>query len=166
MVNKKLLLAALLFSAASISCKKKENTCAVLNPTQENLHGTWKHQYDDASKVDDITLPNEYEYLQFRADSFYVKINHRGDFISPAGCNYRFWSDYVKGKYTINGTKLLFTGIYTEMDYMTPRLDTCYKRGVYTDSFAASFCKEQLHLEWLHAITYNEYEKHIYLNKQ
>ncbi len=158
----------LLFCCCSllfVSCKKNEIKCSSIKPEQESLQGTWKHQYD-ASKVEDITLPDEYEYLQFRADSFYVKINHRGDFISLTGCNYLFWSDYVKGKYTLNGTKLLLTGIYTEVDYLTPRLDTCYKRGVYIDSFTASFCKGQLHLEWLHPITYNEYEKHIYLNKQ
>lgn len=164
MAIKQLILASFLLSVASISCKKKENRCPIINATQENLQGTWKHQYD-VSKVEDITLPNEYEYLHFRGDSFYVKINHVSDFISQAGCNYFFWSDYVRGTYSINGTKLLLKGIYTEMDYMTNRTDTCYKRGVYMDSFSANFCKEQLHLEWLKAITHYDEEKNIFLNR-
>jgi hypothetical protein len=118
------------FIVCIASCKKKG--CSESALTKEKLQGNWTHEYPD--REPDFTQPDEYKFIYFAGDSFFLKVVTHTDIILPTAdpCT----GNYAKGVYEITGGKLLLHGVYSNAEFM----DGCGATGPYEQAFFAYFC--------------------------
>lgn len=139
---------------ALASCKKKG--CSESPVTKEKLQGKWVHDYP--KREADFTQPDEYNFMRFEGDSFFLMVSHQSDMMFMNGCNQVHWSEYVKGVYKIASSKLLLHGVYTEPDFSI-KTSGCYNIGAYENTFNASFCNAEMQLrEVAPKVSYPNYD--------
>lgn len=147
-------LVALWATNTFMACKKKTNDgCKETLVTKEFLQGKWKHDYPNYDR--DLSYPDNYKYMKFYEDSFFWEVNHRSDMRFNNGCDKVNWTEYAKGVFEIKNSKLYFTGIYTDSNYIE-KTGGCYNIGAYADSFSLKYCNNILNLYNLKLIYYTD----------
>lgn len=148
-----------LFAALVSSCNK-EDKCGGQAATQSSIQGKWTHRYP-TNLQPDFTQPDLYERVQFKADSFFLEVQHNTDVVI-VGCQNK---EYMKGTFKISNAKMLLTGVYTEADYSI-KTSPCNNTGAYNKSFDISFCNQDLILYLSANANAPEHYKRIELYRQ
>ena len=150
MPTKSLFLVLVVAIATAISsCKKSENfVCR--NPTASDLHGVWSQDY----YVDPIAFqPSpDWERIEFRQDSFFMKIVVSAEHLTALDCYLRKWDEYAKGIYTVVNDRIAFTGILTDSNYVEKN-SGCHENGLYNARFAIEYCGSNFVMKILSADT-------------
>lgn len=156
MAIKSLLLATLILSVASISCKKSKqaNKCVEEVASVEEIQGSWTHQYPE-KREPNFTHPDQYNKIKFFDDSFLLTVTHRGDELFANGCHEVLWSEYARGSFVLSENNLTLKGIYTDSFFVT-KTSGCYNIGAYADSFKTHFCNDTLVLYSLSKKNYTD----------
>jgi hypothetical protein len=139
------LIAALLLSATLSSCSKKQEAATCITPNKELIQGSWKQ---DFPKDPAFQPPPEWERIEFRDDSFFMRIRNRTDMITEANCYQYTWLNYAKGIYNIDADsmKIYFDGVYTDSNYVI-KTNGCHSIGTYNPTFGISRCDHLLMLK-------------------
>lgn len=132
-----------------ISCKKSENfVCR--NPSAIDLHGVWSQDY----YVDPIAFQPfpDWERIEFRQDSFFMKIVVSAEHLTALDCYLKKWNEYAKGIYTVVNDRIAFTGILTDSNYVE-KISGCHENGLYNARFAIEYCESNFVMRILSADT-------------
>jgi len=114
-----------------------------MTPSNEMIQGSWKQ---DFPKEPAFEPPPEWEKIEFRNDSFFMRIRSSTDMITAKNCYQGTWFTYTKGVYNIDSMKIHFDGIITDSSYST-KVDTCHGIGKYQPEFGITLCGDLLTLK-------------------
>ena len=153
------------FAIATISACKKQETdgCSTNAVSTSSVQGNWKHNYPKLEP--DFSHPDQYNFMRFVGDSFYLAVTHRSDILRQNGCHEVLWTEYAKGNYSLASDRLYFTGIYTEENY-SEKTGGCYNIGKYVDSFTIKSCNQNLVLYGLRPDLVNGADRTIILIRE
>jgi hypothetical protein len=150
MQSKWVAILAFVLSATIYSCHKKvEEVVTCITPDRELIQGSWKEDWD---KEPSLQPPPEWEKLEFRNDSFFIRIRVRTDILTDHDCYERSWLEYAKGVYHIDSMKIHFNGILTDSNYVI-KTGGCHSVGNYQSVVGISLCGDTMTFKFLFTST-------------